>query len=41
MEVENILIRGINKDELTIFLDIIDRMKNNVKKECDKNAKID
>ena len=41
MEVENILIRGINKDELTIFLDIIDRMKNNVKKECDNNAKID
>ena len=41
MEVENILIKGINIDELTIFLDIVDRMKNNVKKECDKNVKID
>lgn len=39
IEVENILIKGIERDELSSFLNTIDKMKNNIKKECDKDVK--
>jgi len=39
IEVENILIRGIGRDELSSFLNTINKMKNNIKKECDKDVK--
>jgi len=38
VEVENILIRGIDEKELNKFLNTIDKMKNNIKKECDKDV---
>lgn len=38
IEVENILIRGIEEKELNKFLNTIDKMKNNIKKECDKDV---
>lgn len=40
LEVENILIRGIDSDELKSFLETINKMKDNIRKECDENVKI-
>ncbi len=37
----NIITRGISDDELKLFLNVIDKMKENIGKECDYNVEID
>lgn len=37
--IENIIIQGIPKEELEVFSNVLDKMKNNIKKESEKVAK--
>lgn len=41
LDVENILIKDIDENELKSFLEVINKMKDNIKKECDKDVEID
>lgn len=37
--IERIIIQGIPEEELEVFSNVLDKMKNNIKKECEKVAK--